>query len=100
MTVTPRPPTRSAIRFPNGILQPVGNSLGALTAIGSTFNFFGQSAVAGVVHQFSADIQRELPFGIALELGYIGSRSHDLQPGPTSATPTLNINQLPVSAMS
>jgi hypothetical protein len=86
--------------FPNGILQPVGNSLGALTAIGSTFNYFGQSAVSGLVHQFSADVQRELPYGIALELGYIGSRSHDLQPSPISATPTLNINQVPVSALS
>ncbi|PWU07877.1 MAG: hypothetical protein C5B51_08835 [Terriglobia bacterium] len=85
--------------FPNGILQPAGNSLGALTAIGSTFNYLDQNRTAGIVHQFSADIQRELPFGIALELGYIGSRSRHLQPAPTG-NGNMNINQVPASYLS
>jgi hypothetical protein len=84
--------------FPTGILQPVGNTLGASTAIGSTFNYLDQNRTGGIVQQFSADIQRELPFGVALEVGYIGSRSSQLQPG-TGAN-NMNINQLPSSLLS
>jgi hypothetical protein len=85
--------------FPNGILQPVGNTLGALTAIGSTFNFLDQNRTAGLVHQFSFDVQRELPKGVALEVGYIGSRSYHLQPSPTG-NGNMDINQLPLNYMS
>src|SRR5262249_42033785 len=49
--------------------------------------------------QFSADIQRELPFGIALEAGYIGSRSYDLQPSPTG-NGNMSINQVPSQYLS
>jgi hypothetical protein len=80
--------------FPSGVLQPVGTTLGALTAVGSSFNLFDNTAQGGRVQQFSVDVQRELGYGIALEVGYVGSRSKDLQPHPTSSTPILNINQL------
>jgi hypothetical protein len=85
--------------FPNGILQPAGNSLGALTAIGSTFNFLSQNRTSGLVQQFSFDVQRELPYGLALEAGYIGSRSSHLQPSPTG-NGNMNINQLPSNYLS
>jgi trimeric autotransporter adhesin len=85
--------------FPNGIQQPVGNTLRALTAIGSTFNYLDQNRTAGMVQQFSADLQRELPFGIALEVGYVGSRSSHLQPSPTG-NGNMNINQLPSNYLS
>jgi trimeric autotransporter adhesin len=83
--------------FPSGILQPVGNTLGPLTAIGSTFNYFDQNRTAGVVHQFSFDIQRELAYGIVVEAGYIGARSYHLQPAPTlpSGSGYYNLNQVP-----
>ncbi len=80
--------------FPNGIAQPTGNTLGSLTAIGQTFSFLDQKkAGGGTVYQFSADIQRELPKGIALAIGYVGSRSNNLTPSPTG-TGTEPINQL------
>jgi hypothetical protein len=85
--------------FPNGILQPVGHALGALTAIGSTFNYLDQNRTAGRVQQFSVDIQRQLPGGIALEVGYIGSRSSRLQPSPTG-NGNMNINQVPANYLS
>jgi hypothetical protein len=85
--------------FPTGVLQPVGNTLGALTALGSTFNYLSQSRTAGLVQQFSFDVQQELPLGIALEVGYIGSRSTHLQPSPTG-NGNMNINQLPMSYLS
>lgn len=80
--------------FPQGIVQPTGNTLGALTAIGSTFSFLDPNkSGGGNVYQYSADVQRELWGGIALEVGYVGSRSDHLTPSPTG-TGTLPINQL------
>ena len=82
--------------FPSGIFQPVGNSQGALTGIGSSFNYLDQNRTSGLVYQFSFDIQRQLPYNIALELGYIGSRSSHLQTSST-ATGNYDINQVPDS---
>jgi hypothetical protein len=85
--------------FPSGVLQPVANTLGGLTAIGSTFNFLDQNRTAGLVQQFSFDVQQELWHGIALEVGYIGSRSRHLQPSPTG-NGNMDINQLNPSLLS
>lgn len=85
--------------FPSGILQPVGNSLGALTDIGSSFTFLDQNSSSGIVHQFSADVQRELPGQVVLEIGYFGSRSSKLQVAPTG-TSSLYINQVPTNYLS
>lgn len=94
------PATSLSNPFPNGILQPVGNTLGALTDIGSSFTFLDQNAnPSGIVNQFSADIQRELPGQVVLEVGYFGSRSHNLQVAPTS-TSSLFINQVPTQYLS
>ena len=44
-------------------------------------------------------MQRELTWGLALEVGYIGSRSSHLQPSPTGNR-NMNINQLPGNYLS
>ncbi|MBV9339969.1 MAG: TonB-dependent receptor [Acidobacteria bacterium] len=85
--------------FPSGILQPVGNSQGALTGIGSSFNYLDQNRTSGTVYQYSIDIQRQLPYDIALEVGYIGSRSRHLQTSSTAAG-NYDINQVPDSYLS
>lgn len=79
--------------FPNGLLSPAGNSAGLLSGIGRAVDFYWQGAKPGRVHQFSFDIQRELPMGIALTAGYVGSRSSHLAPSSTAAT-AINLNQL------
>ncbi|WP_263356208.1 carboxypeptidase regulatory-like domain-containing protein [Acidicapsa ligni] len=79
--------------FPSGIEKPAGNSAGLLTGIGSSVTTYDQHFRAPRVQQFSAGIERELPGGIALEVDYIGSRSTNLSPGSTGATP-INYNQL------
>jgi trimeric autotransporter adhesin len=76
--------------FPTGIQQPVGNTMGALTGIGSTFALVDPHATSPYVEQFSLDIQRQLPFGIAMEVGYVGSRSRHLSLGAAN----ININAL------
>jgi len=70
--------------FPSGILQPVGNSLGTSTGIGQSFSLVDPNARSPYVEQFSFDIQRELPGGIASEVGYVGSRSKHLTLGAAS----------------
>ena len=80
--------------FPQGIIQPSGNTQGALTSLGSTFSFLDpHKGGGGTVYQYSADIQQEVGFGVMFEVGYIGSRSNGLTPAPTG-TGTLPINEL------
>ncbi len=79
--------------YPDGFLQPVGNSEGLLTGIGTTIGYDNPDRRGGLVQQFSIDIQRELPGKVALRLAYIGSRSSRLTYGSTSHG-RLNINQL------
>jgi len=64
--------------FPNGLIPPSGNSLGALTGIGQNVSLFSPAARSPKIHQYSVDIQRELPAGIALAVGYVGSRGSNL----------------------
>jgi hypothetical protein len=80
--------------FPTGVIQPSGNTLGASTALGSTFSFLAPNKTGGgTVYQYSVDVQRDLWKGIALEVGYIGSHSTGLTPAPTG-TGTEPINEL------
>jgi hypothetical protein len=78
--------------FPGGVLAPVGNAAGTSAAAGGqAFSVFSDTAHSTRIHQFSLDIQRELPKGFVLAAGYSGSVTHNLIQG----TPGLNINQLP-----
>ena len=80
--------------YPNGVLQPASILTGVTQQYGSTVYFPDQNRTQGRIQQFSADLQRQLPWGIAAEVGYIGSRSSNLQYAPT-ANGLLPINQLP-----
>ena len=79
--------------FPNGIEQPVGSSRGLLTGAGGTVHFVDQFRESAYVHQFSADVQRELRSDMSVSVGYLGSRSEKLSVGGTNSN-TVNINQL------
>src|SRR5579883_1371104 len=76
--------------FPNDLNQPVGRGLGALAGVGQSITFADPSSRAPRVQQFSFDVQRELPSGISVEVGYVGSRSSHL----TTMSGNLNINAL------
>jgi hypothetical protein len=69
---------------------PIGNSAGLLSGIGQSVGFISQNHRAPSIHQFSFDVQRQLPWGLALAAGYVGSRSYDLVLGAGG----LNINQM------
>ncbi len=76
--------------FPNGLNQPAGSSLGTSAGIGQSITIPDPYARSPRVQQFSVDVQRQLPGGIALEVGYVGSRSSHL----TTMSGNLNINAL------
>ena len=81
--------------FPTGLTAPLGNTLGPLTAIGQSFSLVSPKAKSPRIQQFSVDVQRELVFGIAMEAGYVGSRSSNLGLN----APSLNINALDPSLL-
>jgi len=84
--------------FPSGVLLPTGNTLGALTGIGSAFT--GSSTYAFTtglqdyqkrfpfVEQYSLDVEHELPHDIVVKIGYYGAHARNF------ANYT-NINQIP-----
>ena len=79
--------------FPAGLVSPRGNSLGALSGVGTTISFVDQNRVAPRVQQYSVDLQRELPGAMAVTVSYVGARGDHLPLGGTDDT-VVNINQL------
>ena len=79
--------------FPNGVTQPTGNALGALTNLDSNISYVDQNRTAPRVQQFSVDLQRELPGSMAVSIGYMGARTDHAGIGGSSDT-AVNINQL------
>ena len=79
--------------FPSGVVQPSGNSKGALSGVGTTISYVDQNRKAPRVQQYSLDVQQELPDNMAIKIGYIGARSDHLGLGGSADTP-VNINQV------
>jgi trimeric autotransporter adhesin len=79
--------------FPNPLVQPLGNSLGALTGIGTNISYVDQNGTAPRVQQYSVDLQRELPGSTGIKVSYIGARGDHLTLGGTNDI-GVNVNQL------
>jgi trimeric autotransporter adhesin len=79
--------------FPNGLVQPLGNSLRTLTGVGTNISYVDQNSTAPRVHQFSADFQHELGGSQSITVSYVGSRGSHLALGGSNDY-GLNINQL------
>ncbi len=79
--------------FPGGLLAPIGSSLGLLTNVGSRVDFVDQNKGNPKVHQYSADIERELPGSMAVTIGYIGATGRDIGFCGTNDC-SININQI------
>ncbi len=73
--------------FPALSTTPVGNSNGYSQNIGSTLSVIDQNRKSPLYQSYSADVERELPYGFAVKIGYVGGHGRNL---PNS----LNINQL------
>jgi trimeric autotransporter adhesin len=79
--------------FPNGLQRPIGSSLGLLTGTGGTINFVDQNKGNPKVHQYSIDVQRELPGNMAVTIGYVGATGRDVGFGGSNPI-GININQI------
>jgi hypothetical protein len=79
--------------FPTGLTPPQGSSKGLATGAGGVIDFVDPNSQAGRVHQYSLDYTRELRGGIAVSIGYSGSRSDHMPVGGT-VDATMNINQI------
>ena len=64
--------------YPAGILTPVGSSQGLQTLLGQSFTFYDTNVRIPYVHQFSAGFQREIPWGMVVDVSYIGSSTRKL----------------------
>jgi hypothetical protein len=93
------PTTSITNPFPNGLVQPSGNTRGALSGVGTSFSYVDQNSTAPRVQQYSVDLQRELPGSQAISFGYSGSRGDHLGLGGSNDVP-VNINQLDPKYMS
>jgi len=83
--------------FPDGLVQPTGNSRGLLTGTGGDIFFVDPDKGAPRVQQFSVDIQRELPGSANFSVGYTGARGQNLSWAGSNAASTngyININQI------
>jgi hypothetical protein len=75
--------------FPQGLLQPTGNALGLASGASSAVTFFDPESSHPRVHQYSVDLQRDLPGNMSASIGYAGSTANHLDYGTN-----VNINQL------
>ncbi len=94
-----RPTNSLSNPFPNGILQPAGNSLGALAGVGGQIEFVDQDKRAPYVQQYSVDLNRELPGNMAIGFEYSGATGRNLGLGGSNDG-IININQVPSEFLS
>ena len=80
--------------YPNGVRQPVGNSLGILSQMGDQASFVDDGGKAGRVQQYTVDIQKEMRGGVVVSVGYVGSWTSNVTIGGT-ASQSINLNQIP-----
>ncbi len=78
--------------YPNGLIQPVGSSLGQSTQLGTGLTFTDPTHTIPSIHEFSAGVQRELPRRFKLDVSYVGSRSRDILSGNDQAGGPRNLN--------
>jgi len=74
-TVGTAAPLTNPFGGPAAILAPSGNTLGPLTGIGGSVSAQDFKRKYPLVEQYSVNIQHQLPWGVSLEVGYIGEHS-------------------------
>lgn len=83
--------------YPQGFRQPPGSSEGLLTQAGADLQAVLKDTPTPWTRQFNVNVQRELPWGVVLELAYVGTRGYNLG---TVIESGRSLNQLDPSLMS
>ncbi len=60
--------------YPDGLVTPSRNSLGASTLLGQAPSVWDSFPITGENYQWNFNIQRELPWGMLTDISYAGSR--------------------------
>jgi hypothetical protein len=84
-----RPITSINNPFPSGLLPISGNANGALTGTSANISFIDPDRDAPRVHQYSVDMQRQLPGDMSVGVTYMGASGRHLTWGTS-----VNINQV------
>jgi len=86
--------TNAFVSYANSkLLDPIGTSLGASSFLGEGVTSYLSNRALPYVHEYSFDIQRELPGNFLVEVGYGGSISRKL------ALTNYGLNYIPSSEM-
>jgi len=64
--------------FPNGFVQPVGNSRGAMTSVGNSITFFNPELQTPYSKRWELSIQRQIGKQFLAELAYVGNHGSAL----------------------
>lgn len=64
--------------FPQGLVPPTGNSLGAATGLGQSVTVWDAHPKTPLSYQWNFGIQQQLPSAILVEAAYVGSRGEHL----------------------
>jgi len=85
--------TNAFIGYPGGaLLNPIGSSEGAASFLGEAVSALYVNRTLPYSHQYSFDIQRELPGNMLFEIGYVGNATRGL---PMN----FNLNYTPTSEL-
>ncbi len=60
--------------FPKGWSNPPGSSGGLATDAGRAVSYFTEASKNGYMQRYSFGIQQQLPWGVFVDLGYVGNR--------------------------
>jgi hypothetical protein len=74
--------------FPDGVLEPVGAGLGAMTNVGSSVTWINRNPKGVHLQRWEFNVQRELPWRLVAKAGYAGTRQ-------THLSTSRNLNALP-----
>lgn len=95
--LTPVPGLRIAnpfVTLGGKLLDPIGTSQGAASFLGEGVAGYKRDRGNAYAHQYSFDIQRELPAGILFEIGYSSNHTRSL-----SNTASFGLNYIPVNEL-
>jgi hypothetical protein len=81
--------------YPDGLLAPIGASLGTLTNLGTSITFFNENPHTPYMQRWQVGFQRELGAGYVLELAYIGNRGTHLEYMNNGSIALRNLNATP-----
>jgi len=65
--------------FPDGILEPLGTSLGSMTDVGNSIAFFNPAPMASYNQRWQISIQRQFRASNMLEVAYVGNRTTKME---------------------